>query len=257
MKEAGKGFLRAVAILIGLLIVFNLLKPIIYGNQSQSPEDAYGIHGDDTDTPAVKLSYDKKYDYESIYNKYDFKYVQEIFGSEFSEYYYKDKEFSDDFYLYVAVMNLTKNKFTLVCHNSIDISESTIKDKVTELFGKVTFNHKSYTSADGNMVITYNGNSKTYNVVNNRCSGIDIKKGYIETKFLGGIDNNGVIEIYENAHLVKQTEDNNGVLSVNNYYGVNESTGIAKTSNNYYIYKYTFTKEGDSFYLNKIEKYEK
>lgn len=257
MKEAGKGFIRAAAILLGLLIVFNLLKPVIYGNQKQSEEDAYGIYGGDDDTPAVKITYDNKHDYESIYNKYDYKYVQEIFGSEFSDYYYKDREFSDDFYLYVAVMNLTKNKFTLVCHNSVDISEATMKEKITELFGNVQFTNKSYTSADGNLVITYNEATKAYKVENQRCSGIDIKKGYIETKFLGGKEKDGKIEIYENAHLVKQSEDANGVLTINNYYGVTESSGITKTANNYYIYKYTFVKNGDSFYLDKIDKFEK
>ena len=32
MKEAGKGFIRAVGILIVLLVIFNLMKPMIYGN---------------------------------------------------------------------------------------------------------------------------------------------------------------------------------------------------------------------------------
>ncbi len=254
MKEAGKGFIRAVGILIVLLVVFNLLKPVIYGNRSQSSEDAYGIDGDEGETVTTKTTYDNKHDYESIYNNYNFRYIQEIFGSEFQDYYYRNKTFDDNFYLYVTVMNLTKNKFTLICHNSIDISETTIKEKMTELFGNVTYTNKSYTTSDNNLAILYNGDNKTYTVENRRCSGVDIKNGYIETKFLGGKETNGIIEIYENAHLVKQTEDANGVLTINNYYGVGESTGIAKTTTNYHIYKYTFTKSGDSFYLTKIEK---
>lgn len=255
MKEAGKGFIRAVGILIVLLVIFNLMKPMIYGNSKPSDEDAYGVNGDGSETVPTKVAYDSKHDYESIYDNYSFRFIQEIFGNEFQDYYYKNKSFDDNLYLFVTVMNLTKNKFTLVCHNNVEISEATIKAKMTELFGNVTFTNKSYTTSDNNLVITYNDDIKMYTVENRRCSGVDVKKGYVETKFLGGKENDGTIEIYENAHLVKQTEDANGVLTINNYYGVGESTGIAKTTNNYYIYKYIFTKSGDSFYLTGIEKY--
>ena len=66
------------------------------------------------------------------------------------------------------------------------------------------------------------------------------------------MEKENTIEIYENAHLVKQTETN-GILKTQNYRGVVESTGLA-TNNSYDIYKYVFEKNNSSFALIKIEK---
>ena len=220
MKDAMTGLIRAVVILFAFLLVFNLVKPMIMKSQSSSSlddvyDDGMGFYDDedgssdkkeDTGTSTTTVKYDNNYDYRSLYEQYNYDSILEVFGSEFKKYYYQGKKLDNDYYLYVSIVNLTKNKFVLLCNNQIDISEEKVLEKVKQLFGNVEFTHKSYTSEDKNFIITYDATTKTYKVENMKCSGIRKGNEFIETKLLGGSSKDDELFIYEQAHLVKNVD---------------------------------------------------
>jgi len=244
MKDAIKGFVRAAVILFGLLLVLNLLKPVLFAKEDNNDISGYEIKNDTDD---IGIEFDNKNDYSLIYQTYSFKGIEEVFGKEFKSYYYENKKFDDEFYLYTAIVNLARSNFVLICNNTVEYDEKEVTDKIEEMYGKVNYSNISYTSKDENLIINYDADNKKYSVTNKRCLGIDASNGYIETELLGGKDSENMIEIYERAHLIKP-EISDGITSYINYKGVTESTGISKDEK-YSIYKYVFEKDNNEYHL--------
>ncbi len=253
MKDALKGFIRAVIILFGMLLVFNLLKPIIFSRENNNANDNYGIPNNEVidNNKSIDIQFDYNNDYSSLYRKYDFKNTEEMFGKEFRDYYYDDKKFDNEFYLYTAIVNLAKNNFILICNDTVEYSEKEVSDKIYELFGEVEYSPISYTSKDENLTIVYDGTNKKYSVTNKKCIGIDARTGYIETEFLGGKESGNTIVIYERAHLIKEMKEND-LDRLIHYKGVFESTGVANDEN-YNIYELIFEKNNNNFSLIEVK----
>ena len=254
MKDALTGLVRATFILFGVLLVFNLCKPMIFGSvKSDEGFDTTYTEDEDFSDQGThsSSSYDKKFDYEEMYNKYKYSNVLEVFGEEFMDYYYLDKKFDNNLYLFLSIANLTKNKFMLICNNKVELKEEDVKSKSVELFGGIGFKDSSYTTKNGNLIITFDEENNTYIVENKKCSGIKQSGEFLETKFLGGKYNDDKIEIYEQVHLVKQFTKN-GVLTIDNYKGVTATSGKAESSEDYSVYKYVFARNSDTYILEKI-----
>ncbi len=253
MNDLFKGLGRAVAILLGILVVYNLMKPVIFKKSNVIIEDPNGFSSEENND-IRKMAYDNKHDYKTMYEKYNFELVQDIFGDEFIAYYYHNRPFNNDFYLFLSIANLTKNKFVLLCNNTLEFSYKEVSDVANSLFDNVILEKASYTTEDGNLSIDYDEETNRFIVKNKRCSGIGLNENYIETKYIGGIENNGVIEIYENAHLIERQEKN-GLIKLTHHKGTYLDSPIV-TNGNYSKFKMIFEMDGSSYYLVGIQEVE-
>ncbi len=255
MKEALTGLGRAVIIIVILLVIMNIAKVFFRDpNKQQEVIINPSIVDDKEDDKKKDEKYDNDYDYEAIYNKYNFKTVEGFYGKDFKKLYYEGNNFTNEYYLYLSVIDSNRNNYIFVCNNDFTIKESEVNTKMKELFGEVTYTPTSYTSSDKTFSITYNEKKKNYTVKTSKCAGISPYTDYVETKYLGGIHKDNTIEIYENAYYVNYV-DENGVKVEKLHKDVTEYSSIVLTQDDksFAKYKLVFEINNNGIVFKKVE----
>ena len=255
MKEVFTGLLRAVIILFVLLVIMNLIKMYINNPNGETKKDEEIVDNSGTVNVNLSTNYDNKYNYKSLFDKYDYSVYQENFGDDFKTTYF-DGDLTNEFYLFASVINLTKNNYVIYCNATEKIDESVINNKIKELFGEVEYAPVSYENNKKTFSITYNENDKNYTVVNKKCSGLEANEGHVDTVFLGGKTENDTLEVYINAHYIDY-ENKNGLLKLIHYKDVSSNSikvADPNASNVFAKYRMIFNKKGDNITLSKIEK---
>jgi len=260
MKEAMTGLGRALIILLVLLLIMNVVKLFMPKNDSGSGQEQIVDIGEneEKENEKKKGNYDNAYKYEELYDKYNYFMVQEYFGEDFKDIYYKGKEFTKEFYLYLSVINLTKNNYIVVCNSSNTLKASDVHAKIKELFGSVQYTQTSFTTKNGDLSIEYNDETKEYVVKTKRCAGVNQDKPHVETKFLGGkkTDENA-FEIYENAYYVKISQVEGNLVFEYHKDVFETSTKVYDTSkmdeSTFAKYRMIFEVNGDNYYLKAIK----
>ena len=261
MKEAMTGLGRALIILFVLLLIMNVGKLFMPKSDNNSGQEQVVDVGENEEKEKEKKTgnYDNAYKYEELYEKYNYLMVQEYFGEDFKDIYYKGKEFTKEFYLYLSVINLTKNNYIVVCNSSNTLKASDVHAKIKELFGgSVQYSPISYTSKDKSISIEYNEETKEYVVKTKRCAGVNQDKPHVETKFLGGkkVDDTS-FEIYENAYYVKISQVEGNLVFEYHKDVFETSTKVYDTSkmdeSTFAKYRMIFEINNDNYYLKAIK----
>lgn len=219
MSDALKGFIRAVIILSILFLVFYVFSYKIWEKKEFDSDVIYNEEDINKNDKPIINDVNIEEVGKSLYGKFNFEFLENNFGSSYFNEYYKldgnySKDFSSDFIVYTAVVNLLKNSFSNTCNTTNIITLSMLNDTVYELFGFFITNDSKEIVLDG-LKITYDSNNKIYLVENNKCSGnLDKYSGYIKT------------ELYK----VEKNLDNTYVYETVYFYNVDKETGVE----NYY-----------------------
>ena len=136
MKEAMTGLGRAVVIILILLVVMNIAKGFMRDPNKKEEVIINPSIVDDKDKDDGKKKnqdFDNDYDYESIYDKFNFKTLEGFYGNDFKKLYYDKADFTNEYYLYLSVINQTRNNYIFVCNNDFSIKESDVNNKIKEI----------------------------------------------------------------------------------------------------------------------------
>lgn len=217
MNDILKGFIRAAIILAVLFLVF-----YIYSYKSWEKED-FGsniIYNEEDiykhDTP-IKEDINVEEVGRNLYGKFNFEFLENNFGTSYFDEYYKldsnySKDFSSDFIIYTAIINLLKNSFSNQCNTTNIITSSMVNDTVYDMFGFFVTSNSSSIVLDG-LTITYDSVNNIYLVENSKCSGnLNKYSGYIKTelyKVEKNLDNIYVYEIVYFYNIDKKTGEEN------------------------------------------------
>ena len=199
-------------------------------------------------------------DYKKYYERVNFGFLEENFGSEFYDMYYSNEEFSNSYYLFVSVINLINKNIITECNYSREFNAVEIEWKVNEIFGNVDFKKESFETKDKHLSIKYNENVDTFIVTTNACSGYDFKNGGIYTTAVDYSVSNDYLIIEEKPLYLDYSYDNNGNLVFNYHGGINkenlvvanniESVDLKKIPS----IKLLFKKNNDTYNFVKIQK---
>ena len=254
MKEVFTGLARAIIVLFVLLIIMNAVKMVMNSSSDNSSSEEI-IDTKDGVNVNKSTSYDNKYNYKTLFDRYNYAVYQENFGSDFRTIYF-DNTLTNEFYLFASVIDLTKSNYVIYCNGQEKIEENVIKSKIKDLFGDVDYTPVSYTNDAKTFSITYNEKDKNYTVVNKKCSGLEANEGHVDTVFLGGKSTDNLLEVYITAHYIDY-ENDNGLLKVIHYKDINPTSSKVpdpNIDNVFAKYKMIFTKNGEYITLTKIEK---
>ena len=255
MNDFGKGMLKGLAfvIIVGAIIYF-----VSYRNWlNQDFGDLVVEYKEDEDV--IKPT-KEDVDYKDIYDKVNFKMLEENFGSEFYDMYYMNIPFSDEYYLYVAIINIIHKELLTECNYYREISSVEVEWKVKEIFGDVEFKKISFETKDKHLSINYNEGMDIFIVRTNSCSGYDYANGGIYTTALDYKTEGDYLYIYEKAMYLNYTYDNFNNLLFNYHEGIHstdriiandiDKVDLAKIP----TYKLLFKKTNDSYAFVGVQK---
>ncbi len=107
-----KGFIKAVIFLFVVLLVWTLIR---YSRWHQKDLDDFDIkyveRGED-----IKEEIADKGEYEELYNRVSFEHIESNFGREFFNIYYEKQEFSDEYYIFMGLINILKDELKNNCN---------------------------------------------------------------------------------------------------------------------------------------------
>ena len=255
MNNKSSKFLVVASIIVFAFIVFYLIR---YQEWQKTPiKDDYSdtnYNENDNKPKEDKVSKidDKKA--KSLYNKYRFSTLENIFGSEFKDIYYYNRDFSSEYMIYLAIINLYNNDIQFNCHFKKEISANDLDIKIKELFGNHLYEKKSFTV--GKFIVNYENN--VYNIEIDSCENSTLNHNFIGCDYYTNKEENGRLIITEIAYLVSIKED--GGLGYNYHEDVTESSKILGhdfnliDKENFSRYSYIFVNDGSNYYLEKIVK---
>ena len=216
-----RGFLKAVVI-VGFFFIVTYY--ISYNNWLNHDFDSVDITYRTDDNEENQII-DSSKEYQTLYSNINYELLQYNFGEEFYDIYYGNKSFYDEYYIYVGIINIIKNDITVNCNYEKTITSSDLKTEINKLFGKVTYDNKSFTTKNNKIVIEYKDNE--YNVkVNGSCSGFDYSTGGIKNIYRKSEIKNNELYIYEKALYVENIKDDNGNIMFNYHKDINKDSQI-------------------------------
>lgn len=259
MNDSTKKFVKVSVI---LLIVITIIYVIGYKKWEKQEFDDRIDYSEYIEKPQLqeeKIITEK--DAKILYEKINYKFVEENYGNDFFDIYYKNKEFSSEFIIYLAIINIQKDSFRIDCNKTIEIDKKIVDNKIKEIFGsKIKYNDTDIITLNNSLKIEYVENLKKYIITNSKCSGNNFGTGYIETEFLSYQETNGILQIIEYAYYIDYKKDEDGQYIIN-YYDSLDNTGniIAKNKitekDKLLKYKLVFEKDTEGIYaFKKIEK---
>ncbi len=269
MDNIFKGFIKAFFILVVICTILFSISYNAWKNEGFSDDLNLSDYFEEEKHYYPQVTDNKKEIAKELYKKINYKFVEENFGTDFYDEYYEneDSDFSSEFMIYLAIINLEKDSFMTECNNKIILSSDVVDNKIQELFGtNATYENKSYENKEKTFAINYLSDSSTYEVVNTSCSGIEFQKNYIETEFFDSkqIDKNLIVT--EITYYTSYTLKVDGSYVLNYHSGLTPDSNIIYNSNmtanidknKFTKYNYIFVEiSPNKYYLSKIEKEEK
>lgn len=250
-----KGFVKAVIILSVAFFIYRYISYRIWLSKGLDNVDISFVD----ERPNEKPKSEDLSKYKDLYNTINFEVIEENFGEEFFDIYYKGKSFSDEFYIYMGVMSLIKKEMVYNCNLEKNISSLEVNMKINEIFDDAKYEKKSFETKNGFLNIIYDNINDSYLVkINGKCSGYDYSNGGIKTNLISANTQNKELYLYEKAFYLDHSENSNGNLVFNYHSGVDKESLII--SNNYEsfdlnkvaTYKYTFVIKNEKYYLKSI-----
>ncbi len=263
MNNILKGLIKAIFVLSIIFSILYVASYKIWESKGFEEDIDFSEYLDKEKDVYEEVVNDKSNIGKELYKNINFKTVEENFGEQFLDIYYNNEEFTNEFFLYLAVINLEKDTLMVECNSTKEISEEKIKEKIKELFSdNVEYKNQSFKTQNESLIIEYDETRNLYTVTNNKCSGIPFKEEYIQTEFLDSKEVNDTIVVTEIAYYVSYTLEPNDSYTLNYHSNINKDSEIVGNSKNankdkekFQKYEYTFVKTTDNqYYLSKIAK---
>ena len=250
-----KALIKAV---IALLIITSALYIVSYSKWNSNNFDNidYPYKEHDEDETKTKTVSGEKYKY--LYDNVHYELIQNNFGSDYFDYYYKEKKFDDEFYIYIAIINIIKSETITNCNIEKEINEIVVHNKINEIFGQVTYNNKSFKTSDDSLIVNYDVTKSSYIVKTNKCSNFEYTKGGIKTEYVKASIINNDLYIYEKALYLDYSYDENNALIFNYHSDLTKDSKIISNNyesidlNNIKTFIYKFKKSGNNYYFTSI-----
>ena len=155
-------------------------------------------------------------EYKDLYSSINYEFLEYYFGEEFYDIYYKNKALTEDYFLYVGIINLIKNDAAANCNYETVLDSNIVKEKVKSLFGDVKYTDKSFKTKNGYLSFEYDSTANNYKVrLNGVCSGFDYSNGGIKNVFQKSIKDDDTLYLYENAFYLNYSKDKGGNIVFN------------------------------------------
>ena len=199
-------------------------------------------------------------DYKKYYEKVNYQFVQKNFGSEFYKIYYENAPFTNEYYLFLAVINIIDKEAQNSCAFAKEINRLEVEAKVKELFGPVAFINTSFETQDKGLSIIYNENSGTYAIKITKCRDYDYKNGGIYTTSVGYSIESNILYIDEIALYLDYSYGPSGNLIFNYHANLSKDSAVIANDvdrinrDSVTKYKLVFEKENDDYIFKGIRK---
>ena len=210
-----RGFLKAI-IIVG--VVFAIVYFLSYNKWLHHDFDSVDItyREDEGQKKDDNKGEESTTEYKELYNSINYEFLEYYFGDEFYDIYYNNKPLSEEYFIYVGIVNIIKNDATANCNYETIIDSAKLKDKINSLFGNVSYTDKSFTTKNGYLTIEYNSSSNSYRVkLNGVCSGFDYSNGGIKNVFVKSVKEGDNLYLYENAFYLNYSKDVSGNIMFN------------------------------------------
>lgn len=252
-----KGFVKAAVI---LSIVLAVLYVVSYNKWLNRSFDDIDITYKDDEEFVSEVKVDKD-SFKGLYNQINFEFLEQNYGEEFFDIYYQGEKFSNNYYLYVGIINLIKDDVIVNCNLEKEIPATQVDFKINEIFDNPVYQKESFTTKNGYMTVKYNGETDRFIIkINDKCSGFDYTNGGIKNEMYDVIERGDYLYIYEKALYLNYTRDSNGNIKFNFHNGLSSSSKVISDNldsinmNEIETYKYSFLKRDDKYKLVSIEK---
>ena len=255
MNDKSNKFLIVASVLVFSFIVFYLVR---YEKWQNTPikDDYSDIDYKDGDKPKDEKNVSKIDDKKAknLYNKYRYSTLENYYGDAFKNIYYGGEDFSSEYMIYLAIINLYSNDIQINCNFKKEISANDLELKIKELFGNHLYEKKSFTV--GKISVNYENDS--YSIKIDNCDNTLLNRNYVGGDYYSNKEADGRLIITEIAYLVSIKED--GGLGYNYHQDVMESSKILGHDLNlidkdsFAKYSYVFVNNGSNYYLEKIVK---
>ena len=262
-SNAGKGFLKAILI-VGFL--FAIIYFISYNKwmsfDFNTVDITYNTNSESENQNKSKDSNknDKK-EYNDLYEKLNYEFLEYNFGEEFYDMYYGNKSFNDEYYIFLGITNLIKSDAIVNCNLETKISKDDLNKEIKSILGNVKYEDKSFTTKNGYLSINYNADNKEYVVkLNGKCSGFDFTSGGIKDIYYRAEESENKLYIYEKALYLENKTDSNGNIIFNYHEGIDKNSKVISNSydkidvDSLQTYIYEFDKKDDIYTLIKVVK---
>ena len=218
-----RGFLKAVVILGFIFIVIYFVSYSKWSNRNFDDIDiTYG---------GKKEEHEKnKVNYKDLYEKINYEFLEYNLGSEFYDVYYNNQKPSSEFYLFVAIANIIKNDMLVNCNIIKELDRNIIKDKITELFGNVSYSDISFKNNDNSMSFEYDFNTQKYLIKTNKCSGYDYSSGGIKNIYYDSYIDKEYLYIREKSIFLDYTKASFGNIIFNYHEGIDKNSRVVSNS---------------------------
>jgi hypothetical protein len=265
-SNAGRGFLKAILIVGFVFAIAYFISYNRWLSQDFNKVDiTYNANRFEDDLNNQNTSNDSnqsnKKEYNDLYQRINYEFLEYNFGEEFYDMYYGNKPFNDDYYIYIGIANLIKSDAVVNCNLETKISKEELNKEIKSIIGNVKYIDKSFTTKNGLLKIEYDSDNSTYNVkLNGKCSGYDFTSGGIKNIFQKAIEANNKLYIYEKSLYIENIKDSKGNISFNYHEGIDKDSKIISNSfsdiNTELLptYIYEFEKINDVYTLQRITK---
>ena len=257
MNETFRGMIKGLIIAAVIMGAFYIISYKMWLNKSL--DDLVVEYKDENVKPE---DYDKKdtVDYKAYYEKVNYQFVQKNFGSEFYNIYYGNEPFTNEYYLFMAVINIIDKEALDSCAFEKQITRLEVETKVRELFGTVSFTNASFETQDKGLNITYNKDNESYLVKITKCRDYDYQNGGIYTASVNHNVENNTLYVYEIAVYLNYSYGPTGNLIFNYHADLSKDSAVIANDidrinkDNLTKYKLVFEKENDNYIFKGVRK---
>ncbi len=256
MSNIGKGFVKALVILGVLGLAFYYISYRVWLSKGVGNVDITYREEGSSDTKEDL----EKIPYKDIYEKVSFETLEANFGEEFSDIYYQGRNFTSEYYIYTAIINLLKDNFVTNCNYETVIPSDEVEFKIKELFNTPIYELKSFKTKNGLLSITYNASNKTFGVKISNCSGYNFDNGGIKVEFYNKEFAGNYLYVYEKAYYIDHSKDASGAMTFNYHSGPSSEYPVIANSyeklkkEQVATFRYSFIRENGKYYLTGINR---
>ena len=240
--------------LLVIAVIGTIVYYVSYNNWINEGFDYLGTGYNNTYQEPNKIT-----DYKPYYEKVNFKFLEDNFGSEFYDMYYSNVPFSNDYYLFVAIINMINKDLLTECNYSKELNGVEVEWSLREIFGDVNFDKESFTTKDNKLSVVFKEEPNVFVVTANACSGHDYKNGGIYTTATEAKVDGDYLYITEKAMYLDNSYDASGILTFNYHSGMTKEDPIIANNidridlNKVPTYKLIFRKIDDSYKFIRVE----